>query len=270
MGEKYSTFFQRLFVVVLGIPILGYIIFWNDIPFLVTVIIFNILANIEFNQMHAKKDYQPSLIFSTIFSLYFIFISIGQLISIRFDHVLILTVLILLYFTSRLFIKNKNIPLSGIAITLFASIYIGFLSSFLIKIKLLPNGNMFLIFLLLIVWMNDIAAYIIGTAVGKRKLAPKISPKKTIEGSIAGIVFSVATIILLNRWLQYDLSKLFFIGMTVSIIGQFGDLFESMLKRSANIKDSGTIIPGHGGVLDRFDSLLFAAPVFYYCIVYIP
>jgi phosphatidate cytidylyltransferase len=129
---------------------------------------------------------------------------------------------------------------------------------------------MFLIFLLLIVWMNDIAAYIIGTAVGKRKLAPKISPKKTIEGSIAGIVFSVATIILLNRWLQYDLSKLFFIGMTVSIIGQFGDLFESMLKRSADIKDSGTIIPGHGGVLDRFDSLLFAAPVFYYCIVYIP
>jgi len=118
--------------------------------------------------------------------------------------------------------------------------------------------------------MNDIAAYIIGTAVGKRKLAPKISPKKTIEGSIAGIVFSVATIILLNRWLQYDFSKLFFIGMTVSIIGQFGDLFESMLKRSADIKDSGTIIPGHGGVLDRFDSLLFAAPVFYYCIVYIP
>jgi phosphatidate cytidylyltransferase len=101
-------------------------------------------------------------------------------------------------------------------------------------------------------------------------LAPKISPKKTIEGSIAGIFFSIITIICLNHWLNYDLNKLIVIGIAVSVFGQCGDLFESMLKRGAKIKDSGNLIPGHGGVLDRFDSLLFAAPVFYFCIIYIP
>ncbi len=269
MGEKYSTFFQRLFVVILGIPILGYIIFWNEMPFLITIIIFNLLGLYELYNMSHKKENQPSLLFGSIFSLYFIYLAIGNLLSIKLDNILII-ILLLIFLISRLFTKNRDIALSSIAVTIFASIYVGYFSSFLLKIKLLPNGNYFLIFLLVIVWVNDIAAYIIGTAIGKLKLAPKISPKKTIEGSIAGIFFSIITIIFLNHWLNYDLNKLIVIGIAVSVFGQCGDLFESMLKRGAKIKDSGNLIPGHGGVLDRFDSLLFAAPVFYFCILYIP
>ena len=269
MGEKYSTFFQRLFVVILGIPILGYIIFWNEIPFLITIIIFNLLGLHELYNMSHKKENQPSLLFGSIFSLYFIYLAIGNLLSIKLDNILII-ILLLIFLISRLFTKNRDIALSSIAVTIFASILVGYFSSFLLKIKLLPNGNYFLIFLLVIVWVNDIAAYIIGTAIGKIKLAPKISPKKTIEGSIAGIFFSIIAIIFLNHWLNYDLNKLIVIGIAVSVFGQCGDLFESMLKRGAKIKDSGKLIPGHGGVLDRFDSLLFAAPVFYFCIIYIP
>jgi len=269
MGEKYSTFFQRLFVVILGIPILGYIIFWNEIPFLITIIIFNLLGLCELYNMSRKKEHQPSLLFGSIFSLYFIYLAISDMIFIKFDNILIITSLILIFLISRLFKKKHGVALSSIAVTVFASIYIGYFSSFLLKIKLLPNGNFYLIFLLVIVWVNDIAAYIIGTAIGKTKLAPKISPGKTIEGSIAGILFSIVTIIFLKHWLNCDLNKLIYIGIAVSVFGQCGDLFESILKRGAKIKDSGNLIPGHGGVLDRFDSLLFAAPVFYFCIIYI-
>jgi len=269
MEGKYNTFFQRLFVAVLGIPILGYIIFWDNIPFLITIIVFNLLGLIEISHLSLEKKYKISLFFSAIFSLYFVYLAIDQMLTVKIDNILTITILMLIYFIIQLFKKNHAMVLQCIAVTLFASIYIGYLSSFLLKIKLLPNGNFLLISLLVIVWINDIAAYIIGTAIGKTKLAPNISPKKTIEGSLAGIIFSVVTIFILNRWLKYDLSKLLYISISVSIIGQCGDLFESMLKRGAKVKDSGNLIPGHGGVLDRFDSLLFAAPVFYYCILYL-
>ena len=183
---------------------------------------------------------------------------------------LIITLFIFVFLMTQLFAKNYAIVLQNISLTIFSSIYIGYFSSFLLKIKFLPNGNFLLIFLLIIVWVNDIAAYIVGTAIGKIKLAPRISPKKTIEGSIAGILFSLVTILCLNQWLYYDLNKLMYIGIIVSLIAQCGDLFESMLKRGAKIKDSGNLIPGHGGILDRFDSLLFAAPIFYFYIIHIP
>jgi len=271
MEEKYNTFFQRLAVIVVGIPLLGYIIFWNEVPFLITIICFNILAIYELQNILTKSSWNPSFLFSTIFSLYFVYVSVNELYVINIDYKLVLAIIAFIFLFSQFIVKNNNIKdaTRSIFTTLFSSIYIGYFSSFLLKIKLLPEGNMFLIFLFIIIWMNDTGAFIIGTIFGKKKLAPKISPKKTIEGSIAGISFSFITVIILNQWLHYELSRLLFIGIIIPMVGQFGDLFESILKRRAKIKDSGKLIPGHGGVLDRFDSLLFAAPVFYLCIIYV-
>jgi len=119
--------------------------------------------------------------------------------------------------------------------------------------------------LLFIIWIGDAAAYYCGRALGRHLLAPAVSPKKTVEGAIGGLVASVVAGITIGVWYLGEpwLSLMFISGVT-AIAGQIGDLAESVLKRSAGVKDSSSILPGHGGMLDRLDSLFFAAPVFYW------
>lgn len=113
------------------------------------------------------------------------------------------------------------------------------------------------------IWCNDTFAYICGKLFGKHKLYEKISPKKTIEGFIGGLIFTQIAAFIMFKYLDVQNTSLLFwmcIGLGISIIGTIGDLVESKYKRQANIKDSGSIMPGHGGILDRLDSILFAAP----------
>lgn len=126
-------------------------------------------------------------------------------------------------------------------------------------------GGDWLLFLFGLLWVGDTAAMFIGRAIGKHKLAPTVSPNKTVEGFIGGIVGSLAVAVLLFFWKlsSVGLGHILTIAVLCSIFGQLGDLVESMWKRSLGIKDSSALIPGHGGVLDRFDSLLFAAPVLF-------
>jgi phosphatidate cytidylyltransferase len=115
-----------------------------------------------------------------------------------------------------------------------------------------------------IIWAGDSAAYYGGRALGRHKLATKISPKKTVEGAVAGLIASIVAGIGIGGWLLGEsTTDLFIVALLAAIAGQVGDLVESALKRSAGVKDSSAILPGHGGILDRLDSLLFAAPVFY-------
>ena len=125
-------------------------------------------------------------------------------------------------------------------------------------------GCCWLVALRLAVWGLDTAAYAVGKAVGRHKLCPKISPGKTVEGAIGGLLAAVALIAGLGHWLGLPLAHGLILGAGVGVAGQVGDLFESLLKRRAGVKDSGSLLPGHGGVLDRFDSLLFAAPLAYF------
>lgn len=139
--------------------------------------------------------------------------------------------------------------------------YIGLLPAFACKLLYFNKGLAWFVSLLVIVFAGDIFAYLTGMAFGKRKLMPDISPKKTVEGSIGGLAGSIVFAVLMGRFLdQMPLSQLILMGLIAGAFGQMGDLFESMLKRVANIKDSGSIMPGHGGVLDRLDGVLFAAP----------
>ena len=243
-------------------------IFWEGFPFFIVVIIIALLGLKELYSMADKRGYRPSYILGTILILYFIFISVYDVYSFNYYiENIIITFFILLSFIIQLFKKDFSKVLAEISITIFGSIYLGYLLSFMLKIKDLPNGNYYLISLLIVTWVNDIGAYLIGSYLGRNKIFPKISPKKTIEGSIGGIIFSIAATFALNKWLNLTFNELIFLGLIIAVIGQIGDLFESVLKRGSGVKDSGTLIPGQGGMLDCLDSLIFTAPVFYYFII---
>ena len=137
----------------------------------------------------------------------------------------------------------------------------------IIPISQIPvNGGDVLLFLFAILWIGDTAAMYVGKSMGKNKLAPSVSPNKTVEGFLGGLIAAIIVGIVMGCWKfnEFPLYQITFVAFLCSLFGQLGDLVESMWKRSLGIKDSSAIIPGHGGFLDRFDSLLFAAPVMYY------
>jgi phosphatidate cytidylyltransferase len=129
-----------------------------------------------------------------------------------------------------------------------------------------PAGKKWLVFLYLVIWASDTGAYYVGTAFGKHRLYEKISPKKSVEGLLGGVLASVLVAVLCKLWLVPSLGiiEAAVLGAVLALAGTAGDLSESLIKRSAGVKDSGTIIPGHGGILDRMDSMLFAAPVLFF------
>ena len=164
-----------------------------------------------------------------------------------------------------------------IGATLFSALFIGLSFGYLMALRLfddLPKGDetgsdlVFLLFF--VVWSSDVAAYYSGHAFGRRPLAPRVSPRKTIEGAIGGLLGAVAAAFIARRWFIYRLSvaDAAVLGLALGGVGILGDLVESMLKRGADVKDSARLVPGHGGLLDRVDSLLYAAPLLYYYYVF--
>ena len=146
--------------------------------------------------------------------------------------------------------------------SLLGFVYVGLLPSYAYRILNLPNGMIWFMTLLAVVFAGDIMAYIVGILVGKHKINPRLSPKKTWEGSIGGLVGSLTAGYVCSLYLpQIQLSGLLVTALCAGFVAQFGDFFESLLKRVADVKDSGGLMPGHGGVLDRLDGVLFASPV---------
>jgi len=176
---------------------------------------------------------------------------------------------IILLLACRLFSPQ---PVEGafedITSTFFGIFYVALLFGFQVAIHRGPDGKYWLVLMYLVIWASDTGAYYIGTAFGKHRLYEKISPKKSIEGLAGGIAASMATAAVCRIWLVPSLgpAEAVLLGGLLAIAGAIGDLAESLIKRSAGVKDSGAIIPGHGGVLDRMDSMLFAAPLLYYYI----
>ncbi|MCG3778081.1 MAG: Phosphatidate cytidylyltransferase [Nitrospira sp.] len=152
------------------------------------------------------------------------------------------------------------------ALTLFGVLYLGLTLGSLSMARLLPQGEWLIFFLLLVTWASDTGAYYVGTLYGRHRLAPTISPKKSYEGLAGGVISAIIAAYIIRWWFLPALSVLdcLALGILLTITGLWGDLSESAMKRSAGIKDSGGILPGHGGMLDRLDSLLFTAPAFYY------
>ncbi len=195
-----------------------------------------------------------------------IIISFGAMKESSLFFVIILLILSVLSMATSKELSSK-IPEMGM--TLFGIFFIGFLLAYVSLIRNLPDGRLWVLFLIATVWAGDISALLSGSFFGKHKLYPKISPNKTFEGlggSIVGsIIVALAFALLFIPRLQKGVCILLAIGM--GIFGQLGDFTESMLKRSARVKDSGTLIPGHGGMLDRLDSFLFSAPFLHYSLL---
>jgi len=151
--------------------------------------------------------------------------------------------------------------------TLLAIMYIGWLLGFGILLHhTSPLGDELVLYVVGVTWLGETAAYLVGSTVGRHKLAPVISPRKSVEGALAQLVASIATGAALGAWLLPTCGPGLWLGAgaLLGVAGQFGDLAESAIKRSVGTKDTGALIPGHGGVLDRIDSLLFNLPAFYY------
>ena len=167
-----------------------------------------------------------------------------------------------LQFTRR---DNAHDHLISTALTVFSFFYIGWFFSFFVKLRFLENGANLVIFLILVTKSADVGAYLLGSRFGRTELIPRISPKKTKEGTLGGILVSLVIAVLAGRYLTgFSFSHLFVLGIMLATLGQIGDLAESLIKRDCGAKDSGSYLGGIGGVLDLIDSLLFTVPVFYF------
>jgi phosphatidate cytidylyltransferase len=166
--------------------------------------------------------------------------------------------------------QDLSVSVQSAAFTLLGVLYVSWLLSYVILLRLLSEGSSYVFYIFGVVWLGDAAAMYVGNWLGRHKLVPIISPRKTIEGAIGGVIGSLCGAAVGGFWLleHLTLSQSLIIGAILAVLGQLGDLSESLLKRGVGTKDSGMLIPGHGGILDKVDGILFGAPALYYYILY--
>jgi len=255
--------------VVLGSVLLG------PYTFTALFLLVNILGLIEFYTLLEKNGTRVqkfSGIFQGSFLMVIVFLHFVK--SLPAGFLLIPPVMILFVFANELFL-NRPHPFASIAYTVLGVIYISLSLSMFIAIPFFVPGNggsynsFILIGYFTILWTSDTAAYLVGSRFGKTRLLERISPKKSWEGVIGGIVCGlIAAYILSKYYPQFSTVQWFIIAIVLMISGIIGDLVESMFKRGIDIKDTGHILPGHGGILDRFDALIFSAP-FVFAVIYL-
>ncbi|HVG23336.1 MAG TPA: phosphatidate cytidylyltransferase [Thermoanaerobaculia bacterium] len=256
--------FSREITAAIGAPVVIWLIGWShEYVFDAVMALVAILALLEFINLGRHKGYDIPL------ALCAIIVAIIMLAFILEDLSVELGVFAALLFIPASYVFSKkpladSLPSSAVAVL--ATTYVGMLSGSLIRLRNdFPDGWKLVFFLLLVVWLGDSGAYYVGRSFGKHKLSPRISPKKTVEGLAGGMVTSIITAVVIHFtfFKSFPLLHAIIAGVVLSFAGVVGDLAESMWKRSADVKDSGTLLPGHGGFLDRFDSILFTAPILY-------
>ncbi|MDP6134409.1 MAG: phosphatidate cytidylyltransferase [Candidatus Marinimicrobia bacterium] len=269
---------SRTLVNLLGIPSLLAIIYLGDsfsnIPiFSVFIGAVLFLGAKEIPPLSNSKKGQP------VISILFIFLAllqIGRIPGIRWE-IPIYILLIGIALTAMIveIFRKKETPLLNISILVFSFVWLGLMLGSLSELRNLPDiGFKITLALFLSVWICDTGAFFFGKKFGKKKILPDISPNKTWVGTIAGFISSMIFLLILNQSGYFpdifSLVDVVVLGLITGIFGQFGDWAESLLKREANVKDTSNILAGHGGVLDRFDSLTFAAPLtLIYCTYFI-
>ncbi len=200
---------------------------------------------------------------------------LGLLVVLEFYHPLLaglgkfdtITACLLVIIIARLFSRRSvHGALEDVASTFLGVFYVALLFAFQIAIRTGLDGKQWLVFLYFVIWASDIGAYSIGIPFGKHRLYEKVSPKKSIEGLIGALAGAVGMALICRVWFMPPVgtAEVAGLGLLLAAVGTIGDLSESLLKRATGVKDSGGIIPGHGGILDRMDSMLFAAPMLYF------
>lgn len=269
----YPMFWKRAISAIILIPVIIFLVWWGGYPYSASVTLVSVLMLMEFWWLSQSIGGRGGRIL-TVSCGVLLCLSAVDLIGFKISLDLALALALLLPFSYQIFRDRVNVAFLSVASTLLGAVYIGW--AFGYHLILLRNisvvGSGLIFFLLVTIWLGDTAAYIFGKRFGRHKLRPTISPGKTIEGTIAGTVFG--TLGGLGVWSFFLKDTLSFrhalvLGCVLVIVGQLSDLSESIIKRSAEVKDSGHLIPGHGGLLDRCDSLIFSAPVLYYYFIYL-
>ena len=263
-APRASSRFAREITAAILSPLAIWIIGWAPDPvFDLTIIIIGTLALYEFLVLGKRKGYTIPIVICIAAMLFIIAAFILEPISVEMGVFLALLLIPAAYVFSNGALEDA-LPSSGIAVL--ATLYVGMLGGSLVRLRNdFAEGPRLIFFLMLVVWLGDAGAYYCGRSFGKHKLAPRVSPKKTVEGGIGGAMTSVVTAVVIHFTFfpTFPLLHAIIAGVLLSITGMIGDLAESMWKRSAAVKDSGTLIPGHGGFLDRFDSIFYTAPILY-------
>jgi phosphatidate cytidylyltransferase len=265
---------QRVITAVIGIPLLMAVSWFGEPWFTLVMAIWGVLAVLEFYKLVAVSAVSPLIYFGLIWTLLFILIP-------HFDYEIAMAPLlastVLLPLIWLMLRPQKGTAFARWVWTIAGIFYVGWLLSYLVALRNidlvnLEIGRSWVFFTLFTNYGSDTAAFFIGRAFGRHHLAPSISPGKTKEGAVGGvfgaIVVSLGVVALFDLPLGYGQAVL--LGFLVSIMGQLGDLVESMFKRNVGVKESGKMLPGHGGLLDRMDSLIFAGvTVYYYVLLFV-
>jgi len=274
----------RLITALWGIPLLCLAV-WFDQPlpwYTVLIAAWGALAVWEFYRVVAASKVSPLKYFGTVLTLLFILSRSSHVLTWLVPYIdiplvtpLLLTSLVVLPLIWLLLRRQKDGALAGWVWTVAGILYIGWLMGFQVALRDLNAGagRNWVFLALFATFASDTAAFFVGRALGKHKLAPDISPAKTKEGAVAGAVGAILVAILFTvptpLVLHISLWKAALGGLLISIFGQLGDLAESLLKRNMGVKDSGTWLPGHGGMLDRLDSIVFAGVVVYFYAIWV-
>ena len=259
---------KRVITALWGIPLLIAAVYFNKpLPwFTLLVAILGLLAVLEFYNLVAVSK-RPLTYLGLIWTLLFI---LSPHFKYEFLTPLLLSSAVILSLICLLFLPQKEGAFTSWAWTMAGILYVGWLLSYFVALRGLDAGRDWVFLALFTNFGSDTVAFFVGRALGRHQLAPRISPRKTWEGAIAGgfgaIIVSLVLVILLGLPLSYGQAVL--LGLTISVFGQCGDLVESLLKRNMGVKDSGKLIPGHGGILDRMDSVVFAGLVVYYYVIW--
>ena len=246
---------------------------YTHLSFTILTFIFGIISTKEFNKLTDQSGVGYYIAFSIIyiyFALTEFYLNSNLQLNSWFndlkDTLLIFSIFVSLFLLRDLF-SSKNLP--GILVKKYFR-FIFYITSSFVFIYLIANFKGFydpsiILGCFILIWVNDSFAYVLGKSFGKQKLFYRISPHKTVEGFLGGLLFCCISASIVSRYIDDTLStpNWLIIAIIVSVFGTLGDLIESKLKRESNVKDSGKIIPGHGGILDRLDSIIFASPYIY-------
>ena len=254
----------RIFSACVFVPVILAAVFFGSWVFAALVLAIVVIGGYEYGKMVEVNDchflpwlYYPSGV---------ILVVLAQLFP--ENPGILLAALFLSFAAYMVFFILGKYPLKEIAVNFVAVVYLPVTMCTAVLLRSsIEDGMWFLYLLLIIQWFTDSGAYLLGSAFGRHKLMPKVSPKKSVEGAVGGIIVAVIGAVLLNAFTGLlPVGLMIAAAIIVSIGGQIGDLCESAVKRWAGVKDSGKLIPGHGGIQDRFDSMLFASPLLYFIV----
>ncbi len=256
----------RILSAIVVVPVVALLVYWGNLPWLGCILVTGVLAWFEMNLLLRRPAWSADRLLSLVFVVAVLleayFRQTGHL---RVDLFRPLVAMLLILGLVAALYDKADQPVQQWAMNTASSLYLGFLLSHFITLRLLPAGLQWTLAALMLTWIYDAGAFFVGSTLGRHKLWPRISPKKSWEGLIGGTLAILIVGPLLGQWLlEIGPWRGLLLAALVALAAPFGDFAISLFKRTAHAKDSGNLIPGHGGVLDRLDSLLFTFPVVAY------